>query len=101
MWIEHLIRIEEALARIERRLERIERKENVTIMTLDQLKAQVDANRDAEASAVALLTGLSAQIEALKGDPAKLQALADELKTSGDALASAILANTPAAPTPA
>lgn len=64
---------------------------------LTALTAQVKANTDVEASAIVLLNGLSAQIAQLKNDPVALQALADQLKTSGSALADAITANTPAA----
>jgi cell division septum initiation protein DivIVA len=64
---------------------------------LDTLTTQVKANTDAEASAVVLLQGLSAQIAAIKTDPVALQTLSDELKASADALAAAVVANTPAA----
>ena len=63
---------------------------------LSVLTAQVTANTDAEASAIQLLSNLSALIASLKNDPVALQALADQLKASGDALAAAIVANTPA-----
>ena len=63
---------------------------------LTNLTAQVKANTDVEASAIVLLNGLSAQIAGLKNDPVALQALADQLKTSGASLADAITANTPA-----
>jgi hypothetical protein len=62
---------------------------------LDALTNQVKANTDAEASAVLLLGQLSALIKAAAADPAKLQALATDLDASKQALAAAILANTP------
>ncbi len=65
---------------------------------LDDLAVQVQANADAEAAAVALIQGLAAEIAAAAGDSAKVAALAAELKASGDALAAAVVANTPAAP---
>lgn len=64
---------------------------------LDALTVQVAANTTVEESAVTLLNGLAAQIQALKNDPVALQALATSLKGSGDDLAAAITANTPAA----
>ncbi len=64
---------------------------------LTTLTAQVKANTDAEASAVTLLQGLSDLIISLKNDPVALDALAAQLKTSGDALAAAVVANTPKA----
>jgi hypothetical protein len=63
---------------------------------LGPLTAQVTANTDVEGSAVTLINGLAAQIIALKNDPVALQALADKLKASADALATAVTANTPA-----
>ena len=65
---------------------------------LDALTAEVTRNTEVDQSAITLLNGLAAQIEALKTDPVKLQALADNLRGSSDALASAVVANTPAAP---
>lgn len=65
---------------------------------LTALTAEVARNTEVDASAIALLTGLAAQIEALKTDPAALQTLADQLKGSSNALADAVAANTPAAP---
>lgn len=64
----------------------------------DSLIQEVTRNDAVDASAITLLNGLSAQIEQLKNDPVALQALADELKGSSDALAAAVAANTPAAP---
>jgi len=65
---------------------------------LTALTVEVARNTTVDESAIALLTGLAAQIEALKTDPAALQALADTMRGSSDALAAAVLANTPAAP---
>jgi len=78
-------------------LDDVLRKEHDMSVQLDTLTTQVKANTDAEASAVLLLQGLSAQIAAIKTDPVALQTLSDELKTSADALAAAVVANTPAA----
>ena len=68
---------------------------------LDDLTAQVAATETVEKSAVTLIQGLAAQLEAAGTDPAKLTALTTSLKGSADALAAAITANTPAAPAPA
>lgn len=64
---------------------------------LSVLTAQVTANTDVEASAIQLLANLSAALVAAKNDPVAIQALADQLKNSGDKLAAAVVANTPAA----
>ena len=63
---------------------------------LTVLTAQVTANSDVEASAIQLLNNLAALVIAAKTDPVAIQALADQLKASGDSLAAAIVANTPA-----
>ena len=55
---------------------------------------EVTRNKTVDDSAIALLNGLASKIEELKQDPAALQALADELRGSSDALASAVSANT-------
>jgi small basic protein len=71
---------------------------------LDTLAAEVAADRNVVNSAKTLLDGLSAQIAALKGlqeDPAALVAALDNIVAGIDAnkqaLADAIVANTPAA----
>lgn len=66
------------------------------MLDLTALEAQVQQNTDLEQGSITLLTGLAAQFEAAKGDPAKVQALADKLKASADSLAAALVANTPA-----
>lgn len=72
--------------------------------SLDALTAQVAANTTVTHSAVALLSGLSAQLTAAiaaskAGDSGvALDALDAQLKTNTDALAAAVSANTIAAP---
>jgi hypothetical protein len=65
---------------------------------LTALTAEVSRNTAVDASAVALLQGLAAKIETLKTNPVALQALADELRSSSDALAAAVVAHTPSEP---
>lgn len=70
---------------------------------LDALEAQVTAVSDAEDAAIALLNGLFQQLQDAinSGNPARIQAVTTTLKAKTDALAAAIVANTPAAsPTP-
>jgi hypothetical protein len=64
----------------------------------DALTAQVAASTSVEASAVALIQGIAAQL-AGNPTPAQVTALTAELQSSADALAAAVTANTPAAPT--
>ena len=66
--------------------------------TLQELADQVTKNEAVEASAVTLIQGLAAKITAAGTDPAALKTLTDGLNSSASALASAITANTPAAP---
>lgn len=65
---------------------------------LDTLSAQVQKQTEVEAGAVLLIKGLAQQIQDGKDDPAKLQALADQLNASATELSAAITANTPTAP---
>jgi predicted RNA-binding Zn ribbon-like protein len=67
-------------------------------MTLDELQVQVTENTSLEQSAITLIQGIAAQLAAAAQDPAKIQALSDQLNASADALAAAIQANTPAVP---
>ncbi len=66
-------------------------KEEMTALT-----AQVQQNTDVENSAIVLIQGIAAQLASIANDPAAIRALAGQLKTSSDALAAAIVANTPA-----
>ena len=65
---------------------------------LDELTTRVTASGDATDSAVLLLNGLKAQLDAAGTDPVALKALSDALGTNTDELAAAILMNTPAQP---
>ena len=71
---------------------------------LDILEAEIKATEGVEQSAILLLQGitqqladLAAQLAAEGIDNAKVLALADELKTQSDALASAVATFTPPA----
>lgn len=78
-------------------------------VTLDALAAQVAASEQVEASAVALINGIAARIQAAvdqaiaggasASDLAPVQSEVDGLKASSDALGAAVIANTPAATT--
>lgn len=83
---------------IENLLFAVLRRERILMDELATLTASVARNGDVEASAITLLQGLSAQITANAGNPAKLAELAASLTTQADSLAAAVVANTPAAP---
>jgi hypothetical protein len=74
----------------------LNRLENI-MAELDDLKAQVEANRTVSQSALTLINGIAARIAAAGTDPAALKSLTDSLKSDDDALAAAVTANTPAA----
>jgi hypothetical protein len=63
----------------------------------DDLVAQITANDNAEDSALLLINGFAARLAAAGTDPVKLTALKNDLKSHADALAQAVVANTPAA----
>ena len=65
---------------------------------LDNLKREVQENREVLQSAVTLIQGLSQRIRDNVGNEAELQALADELDTQSNTLAAAVVENTPADP---
>jgi uncharacterized membrane protein affecting hemolysin expression len=66
---------------------------------MDALTAQVAQTNTVEESAITLLQGLKAALDAAiaSNDPAQLQALSDSLAGETAALSAAITANTPAA----
>ena len=65
---------------------------------LDDLTAQVAANKTVIDSALALINGIAARITAAGTDPAALAALTTSLKSEDDTLAAAVATNTPAPP---
>lgn len=73
------------------------RQETQIMASLDTLTAQVAETNTAEQSAIVLLNGLAAQLAAAGTDPVKLAELTDSLKSNSDALAAAVVANTPTA----
>lgn len=62
--------------------------------TIENLRVEVERNSSVDDSAITLLTTLAARIEELKNDPTALQALVDNMRSSSDALAAAVAANT-------
>jgi len=74
---------------------------------LSGIKSQVETTTSVEASAAALINGFQAKLDAAiaeavtandNADLSALTGLSNELKASSDDLASAVAANTPAAP---
>lgn len=102
--LERLSRIETRLAGVELALHILFTGDLIMSKELDDLTAQVEENTEVEGSAVALINGIAAQLTALAAelanvgvDNSKVTALAAQLRSSADALAAAVAANTPAA----
>jgi len=75
------------------------KRDNIMATDLTGLTASVSRNTTVIGSALALIQGISAQLAAAGTDPAALAALKSSLDNQDDALAAAVAANTPAAPT--
>ena len=73
-------------------------KVNHIMADLTELQAAVARVTDVENSAITLLQGLKAQLDAALTDPVALKALSDQLGADTAALAAAISANTPTTP---
>ena len=67
---------------------------------LSKLTAATERETSVVTSAITLITGLAAEIAAAKNDPAEIDAIANKMNASADALAAAVAANTPAEPAP-
>lgn len=107
-----LDRIEAILVAIQKRLDRLDlqdRKQDALLTAIiaqgelmsqemDTLEAQVTQTLTVEQSAITLIQGIADKLADAAGDRTKSLALASQLKTSADALAAAVTANTPAAP---
>jgi len=93
----------EARCEVMRRLDTLDSKidllkENI-MSALDDLQAAVTAEDTVIDSAITLIQGIPALIAAAGVDPAKLAALQADITGKSKALADAVAANTPAAPT--
>jgi hypothetical protein len=82
------------------RLDLILSKQETMMAAIDDLQAAVAAEDTVIDSAITLIQGIPALIAAAGVDPAKLAALQTDITTKSSALAAAVAANTPAAPTP-
>jgi argininosuccinate lyase len=71
---------------------------NLIMATLQDLQASVAAENTVIDSAIALLNGLAAAVAALKPNQAAIDALAADIGAKTQALADAVVANTPATP---
>lgn len=87
------------LRHINRKLDLIIRTQEKIMSAIDDLAADVAAEDNVIDSAVALINGFAAQLAAAGVDPTKLAALRADIQARTQALAAAVAAGTPAAPT--
>lgn len=95
-----LDRLDDVLRRLDSLQRQLSRLENRMSKELDDLAAAVEADTAVDQSAITLLEGLKAQLDAAGTDRVKLKALSDSLGANQAKLAAAVAANTPAAETP-
>jgi hypothetical protein len=89
--------LDSELRKINKKLDVLIIQERKEMATLDDLTAEVAAQTTVNQSAITLLQGLKAKLDAAGTDPAKLQAIKDSLTANDQALAQAVAQNTPAA----
>lgn len=82
---------------VKRLLNKILHNQTVIMTDLTTLTAAVEANGTVIGSAIILLQGLKAALDAAGTDPVALKALSDSLAAKDTELADAIAANTPSA----
>lgn len=95
----------EADTKLDRAIEMLNQllQQGISIMaTIDDITAAVAAETSIVQSAALLLASLHDQLTAAlaTADPAKIQAVVDQIGVNSAALAAAVAANTPAAPAP-
>lgn len=108
MWVFHrwqerrraLTAISQDLAYIRRLVDYVVDQQEATRMDLTKLQAAVAQETAIDQSAVVLIQQIADALKASSSDQAAVDALADQLSASASTLASAITANTPAAPAP-
>lgn len=84
------------LDRIEAALAKILANQEKEMATVDDIQADVTAEDTVVDSAIALIQGIAAALQAAGTDPAKLAALHTDITNKTQALAQAVAANTPA-----
>lgn len=80
-----------------RLLKLILKKEQETMATLADLKAQVEAEETVQTSLITLLTGLADQVKNLAPTQAAIDELAAKIQADTDTMSAAVVANTPVA----
>jgi hypothetical protein len=95
-----LVAVEKQMALVSSAIKQLSSEGQAIMTAISDLKAQVEATVELEASAAKMIAGIADQIKAAvdASDTAAIAALADELKAGSAALAAAVVSNTPAAP---
>jgi hypothetical protein len=88
------------LKRILRITEKVLEMTKETQDAIDELRVQVQRNTSVTQGVQTLIGNLASQIEQAADDPEEVRSLAAELRTSTDALAQAVQANTPTSTQP-
>jgi hypothetical protein len=94
----HFVNFDERLTQILKDLKQIKGDLKMALVTLDTLTQDVADETTLDASIIALLDNISAQLKAAGNDQAKLDALDAAINANKAAIAAAIQANTPAPP---
>jgi chromosome segregation ATPase len=92
----HVLNIEDMMEKLVTKINRIDRREVKMAGELDALEAAVAREAEVTTSAISLIKGIAAQLADIQNDPVKIAALVDSLNASADALANAVVENTPA-----
>lgn len=92
-----LERIGEKLDLVMEMLIQIQRKGEVFMQGMDNLIASVQEIKSKADSLIALVKGLADLLEEFKDDPAKIQAIADDLNAKADEIQTAVDTYTPPA----
>jgi len=97
-WVEYVQWIEERLIDVQAQLKQLTEMEKNMSAEMDALTAQVAANGTVIGSAITMLQGIKAALDAAiaSGNPAALVALSNDLGAQDAKLAQAVADNTPA-----
>jgi tRNA U34 5-carboxymethylaminomethyl modifying enzyme MnmG/GidA len=98
MLLRRFDQIDKRLVALGNQLGLVQQQEGKIMAQLDDITSAVEEETTVNSSAITLLTQLAQSIESLKNDPAALSALATQIRSNSSALAAAVTANTPAAP---
>jgi hypothetical protein len=89
--------LDRKISHVLRLVKQLMKEEKIMALALEALQAAVEKNGEVEASAITLIQGIAQQLKDAQTDPAAIAALSDKLTAQADALAAAVVANTPAA----